>query len=80
MAGSKEDMPGRCARFADAEDVAELGREIGSIVGGGRTCGPSSISKRFCLYLGDAEDWASYEARGSRDAIKAALCAARTRE
>lgn len=37
-------MPGRCVKDADADVDVELGREIGSRVGGGRICGPSSMA------------------------------------
>jgi hypothetical protein len=41
-----DEIPGNCGREADVE--VELGRDIGSRVGGGkgRTCGPSSITDR----------------------------------
>lgn len=40
---ARDDMPGSCVRFAEADVEVELGRDIGSSMGGGRICGPSSI-------------------------------------
>lgn len=46
LTAARDDMPGSCVNDADAAVEAELGREIGSRVGGGRIWGPSSIAGR----------------------------------
>lgn len=58
LLAAREAMPGSCCTLADAEVDVELGREMGSIGGGGRTCA-SSIMARDSGGLAGAQTRAS---------------------